>query len=531
MPASPCLRKLAPLAPNAGIAPDVVAFESHGVVLVIGDGSAVAAAIDLLAAKLRVVVFAPGVTAFESRRGRITAVGGRVVSLSGVFGEFRAQAATPGGGSADIGNFSPNADGTFDLVLDLCGAPLLTGGIAPLGYFAPRGDQAVLAAAIAELGRLVGRFAKPRFVDYDASICTHGAKGLRGCTQCLDVCAAGAIRSAGDVVGLDAKLCQGCANCTLACPTGALSFNRPSPAALRVSLRRLLGAPRSEVNPPPVIVAHVPAARADIESVQLPARARPLQIDALAAFGEELWFEALAAGAAGVVIVRDPGPTAVGQSQLERKVADAGVLLGACGASPSRLVLVAADMLAGAVAAMPRAAICATERTAENASKRAALLSALDALRAAAGGAQTPVALAAGMPFGEVVVDRVKCTLCFACTNLCPVAAFVAEPEPLPRLRYVEASCVQCGLCDVGCPEHAIALYPRFVADVAARSEARILHEDELFCCAQCGMPFISRLLLASSLERIKGYPELGAAGVDRLKMCPACRQRTAMTE
>ena len=530
MIASRCLASLTPLAPKAGVAPDAVVFESRGVVLVIGDGPAIAAAVGALAGALKVVAFAPGFTEFEAGRASVTAVGGRVVSLSGVFGAFRAQAATPGGGSADIGKFSPNADGSFDLVLDLSGRPLLSGGIAPLGYFAPRGDQAALADAVAELRRLVGRFAKPKFVDYDASLCTHGAKGLRGCTRCLDVCPAGAIRSAGDLVALDTRLCQGCASCALACPTGAMSFNRPSPAALRTSLRRLLDAARSEGNPAPVIVAHVPAARAAIEAAQPPARTRALQIDALPAFGEELWFEALAEGAAGVAMVRDACATIEEQTLLDRKIAEARILLGASGVSPLRLALVAPDALAETIDAMPRQGGGASERAAAGAAKRPALLAALDALHAASNGAIAPVALAPGMPFGEVALDRAKCTLCFACANLCPAEAFIAEPEPAPRLRFIEARCVQCGLCEAGCPERVITLHPRFMVDAAARGEARVLHEDELFCCTECGTPFISRRLLASCLERLKGHPVLGEEGVERLKMCPACRQRAIMT-
>jgi len=532
--ASPCLAALTPLAPNASVAPDVVAFESRGVVLVIGDGPAIAAAVGALVGALKVVAFAPGYTEFGAGRGSVTVVGGRVVSLTGALGAFRAQAATPGGGSADIGKFSPNADGTFDLVLDLSNTPLLSGSIAPLGYFAPQADHVALADAMSELRRLVGRFAKPRFVDYDASLCTHGAKGLRGCTQCLEVCPAGAIRSAGDLVALDTRLCQGCASCALACPTGALSFNRPSRAALRASLRRLLDAVRSEDNPAPVIVAHVPAARAAIEAARLPARARTLQIGALPAFGEELWFEALASGAAGVVMVRNASATMEEQTLLDRKIAEARMLLGGSGISPRRLVLAAPDALAGAIDAIPEQAgdlrdmgEPAAART--TVAKRPALLAALDALHAASVGAMAPVALTSGMPFGEVAVDRAKCTLCFACANLCPAEAFVAELEPVPKLRFVEARCVQCGLCAVGCPERAITLHPRFLIDATARSEARVLHEDELFCCIACGTPFISRRLLASSLERLKDHPVLGEEGVERLKMCPTCRQRATM--
>lgn len=531
MTASPCLATLTPLAPNASAAPDVVVFESRGVVLVVGDGPVIDASVRALAGALKVVAFAPGYTESGAGRASVKAVGGRVVSFSGVFGAFRAQAATPGGGSADIGKFSQNADGTFDLVLDLSGTPLFSGSVAPLGYFAPRGDQVALADAIAELRRLVGRFIKPRFVDYEASLCTHGAKGLRGCTECLNVCPAGAISSAGDLVALDTRLCQGCASCALACPSGAMSFNRPSRTTLRVSLRRMLDADRSEGYPAPVIVAHAPTARAAIEAAHLPAWTRTLQIDALPAFGEELWFEALAMGAAGVLMVRDASATKEEQTLLDRKVVEGRVLLAGNGVSSARLALIEPEALAAIIDAMPQRANDLND-TGEpvpftHATKRLSLLAALDALHTDS--ALGPVALTPGMPFGEVAVDHEKCTLCFACANLCPAEAFVTELEPVPRLRFVEARCVQCGLCDIGCPEHAITLHPRFIVDAAARSEARVLHEDELFCCTECGTPFISRRLLVSSLERIKGHPVLGEEGVERLKMCPACRQHKTM--
>lgn len=504
-------------------------FNSRGVVLVISDGPEIASSVRELARTLKVVAFAPGYTEYEGNSARVTVIGGRIVSLTGVLGAFRAQAAMPSGGSVDIGISSSNKDGTFDLVLDLSKKPLFSSSIVPLGYFSPQGDPVVLADAIAALPRLVGRFIKSRFVDYDAALCTHGAKGLHGCTQCLEVCPAQAIRSTGDLVALDTRLCQGCASCALACPTGAMSFNRPSRAAVRASLWRLLATARSEGNPAPVIVAHVPAGANEIEAIHLPNRVRTLQIDAIPAFGEEFWFEALAAGAAGVVLVCNANATIEEQTLLDRKIAEAHALLNGNGVSSTRLAIVASNALTAGIAAMPEFVVGASERpvTVPTAIvKRPMLLAALDALRAESGGVMTPVALPPGMPFGEVVADRAKCTLCFACVNLCPVVALAAEREPIPKLSFIEANCVQCGLCKTGCPEKAITLFPRFMVDAAARSDARVLHEDELYCCVECGTPFISQRLLASSLERINGHPVLEKQGLELLRMCPTCRQK-----
>jgi hypothetical protein len=78
-------------------------------------------------------------------------------------------------------------------------------------------------------------------------------------------------------------------------------------------------------------------------------------------------------------------------------------------------------------------------------------------------------------------------------------------------------------------PEKAIALAPRFVRDSIQRAEARLLHEDEMLRCIDCGTPFTTRRLLASSLERLKGHPVLEDQGIERLKLCPACCQRVTM--
>ena len=138
--------------------------------------------------------------------------------------------------------------------------------------------------------------------------------------------------------------------------------------------------------------------------------------------------------------------------------------------------------------------------------------------------------LPADSPFGEVVVDRDSCTLCLACVNLCPTQALVTRAGTVPTLSLIEANCVQCGICEEGCPEKAITLQPRFEPDAARRGARRLLNEDELARCTSCGTPFIAAKLLASGLARMKDFPGLSdLGGVERLKCCPACRQRACL--
>src|SRR5260370_41273224 len=89
-------------------------------------------------------------------------------------------------------------------------------------------------------GGLVGAFDKPRFVNFEPSLCAHSRSSITGCTRCLDLCPTGAITPDGNAVAIDANVCAGCGSCASVCPTGAASYALPSADALMRRLRTLL---------------------------------------------------------------------------------------------------------------------------------------------------------------------------------------------------------------------------------------------------------------------------------------------------
>ena len=138
-----------------------------------------------------------------------------------------------------------------------------------------RATSAAVERAIADAGGLVGTFDKPRFVNFEPSLCAHSRSSITGCTRCLDLCPTGAITPNGNAVAIDANVCAGCGSCASVCPTGAASYALPSADALMRRLRTLLQTYRKAGGSDAVVLFHDGEHGEDI-------------IDALARFGEGL---------------------------------------------------------------------------------------------------------------------------------------------------------------------------------------------------------------------------------------------------
>ena len=185
--------------------------------------------------------------------------------------------------------------------------------------------------------------------------------------------------------------------------------------------------------------------------------------------------------------------------------------------------------LDAALRAPPAIGVQRVAAFAAQADKRATLELALDHLLATApAGRSHPEAIelpAAGAPFGSLLVDTDKCTMCLSCVGACPQAALADNPDK-PQLKFIEKNCVQCGLCASTCPEQAITLQPRlWLADGGrARKAPRVLNEMQPYACVRCARPFGTLRAIEAMVSKLAGHSAFQGAAAERLKMCGDCR-------
>jgi ferredoxin len=422
----------------------------------------------------------------------------------------------------------------FDLVLDLGRDALFSMHQPPQGYWRPGADAAAQATAVAEIAGAVGSFEKPKYFNYKASICAHSRSEQPGCNLCIDVCSTAAIRADGDHVFVEPHLCMGCGACATVCPSGAMTYAYPTVHDLGTQVRTLLATYRAAGGRDACLLFHDAAGRDLIlrlgrRGKGLPARVIPVELQHMASAGIDVWLGALAYGASDIAVLATGAEAPQYADAIARQMGFCDAIAQALGYQGTHAHLLRAGDVAALEAAVwalrPALAVRAPATFHWTTDKRGTIALAVEHLLAHAPTPQSTVALAAGAPFGTIVVNRDTCTMCLACVGACPEGAILDHPQAeRPELRFIETKCVQCGICAATCPEDAITLEPRLLLTAAAR-EPRVLNEAAIFNCIRCGKPLGTEKMVGNMLAKLAGHSMFAAPGaLDRLKMCADCR-------
>ncbi|HTB03616.1 MAG TPA: 4Fe-4S dicluster domain-containing protein, partial [Bradyrhizobium sp.] len=511
---------LAAAAEPVPVAPSIE-LQSGGVILICGRDETAVEAGNLLKEHLDVTVLIeppaaiapPRVSDFPVAKGKVRNARGHLGAFELVVDDF-ADGSPSSRGILLFGASRNNARSNCDIILDL------TGGTAFFpaadlrdGYLrADPGDPAAMLRAVLRARDLIGTFEKPRYVAFEAALCAHSRSQLTGCTRCLDLCPTGAIAPAGDHVTIDANICAGCGQCAASCPTGAASYALPPEDALMRRLRAMLMAYREAGGERAIVLVHDEAHGGPLIDALarfgdgLPAHVLPVAVNEITQIGLESVLAAFAYGASALQFLLRARPRH-DVAGLMRTIALADPILEGLGFGAGRIAGIETDdpdhLLAAlrAIPSMPPAPRPASFRPLGK--KRDVLRFALSELHRAAPAPVDIVTLPQGAPFGAVEIDVGGCTLCLSCVSACPTGALRDDPER-PALRFVEDACVQCGLCQATCPERVMTLKPQ-IDFRAARAPARILKEEEPFCCIRCSKPFGVKSAIERVVAKLEG--------------------------
>ncbi|MFM4812288.1 4Fe-4S dicluster domain-containing protein [Aeromonas dhakensis] len=521
--------------------PTTVSYQSQGHLLLVGPEDRIRRAASLLPAGVTPILLvteavhdaeAADLEAIFEATAALDALTLREPGLTGYLGQFQLTGLNGQGERISLAALcfpqqaTVGSEPRFDLVADLGTTPLFALERPPVGYLHLVDDVGLaerLAGQLAELCALTGIFDKPRYFRLDPEACAFTARGVPGCSRCLDVCPTDALKPINGRIQIDPHLCQGFGSCASACPTGAIAYHQPDANTSGDYLFRLLKHYREVGGDAPqlLIAADNDREWVETELTRLPANWLPVWVEESASLGIENWFAALAYGASAVrIALGDDTPESV-RALVERELASAAVLLAGAGLTADRIALFNPDVeLDKPLSCEPASALLDKPLKGD---KRENLFASFDALWQANEGRREPLVVPHGAPYGSVELKEADCTLCMGCVAVCPSRALHAVGHA-PGLNFIEQECIQCGMCEKACPEQAIVLTPRLQPVPEARRAVQSLKAEEAACCIRCAKPFAPASLIRRIQQKLAGHSHFQNEAAQRLLMCEDCR-------
>lgn len=447
---------------------------------------------------------------------------GELTSINGYLGSFEV--------GAKVGNESKMlmaGDKYFDIVLDLIGE-INTAVVPPFGYYS-LGDNTNYTETLAEINQLIGLLDKPKFFNLDTSLCVHNRNKTELCQRCIDACPADAIHSDGDYVEVNPNLCHGCGGCSSACPTGAISYAYPTIDDQAKKAHALMSAYSNAGGKSAKILFH----HKDNQTllVDIADEILPITMEEVGCLGLESFLYAFCLGAIGVVVhcADEPEQTLRAlqkQANLTHKILDA---LGYDSNANFVQLVESSSQISGSITPLSN-----TIGEIALYNKRMRIFAMIDFLysnKNETALTKCDFAPADDAYFGEVLIDKKQCTLCMACTSICPPKALSSGNINTPIINFEENLCVQCGLCVKSCPEDAMQLNARLIFDNEQRTNKKILNHDEPFKCVDCGKVFGSRQVVQRMIEKLKEHSMFADGKLSNLERCEDCRVKALFND
>lgn len=126
-------------------------------------------------------------------------------------------------------------------------------------------------------------------------------------------------------------------------------------------------------------------------------------------------------------------------------------------------------------------------------------------------------------PFFDIDIDDKLCTMCDACSSICPADALKSIPTELSLdLTFRPRKCVGCYACEKVCPEICLKIKGRLVPKNIVEDKKDIKINDLILKCKKCGEP-IGSSKKNKKIEKILA-PSSNTTLLDALYLCTKCK-------
>ncbi|RLT45141.1 MAG: hypothetical protein DWI57_01475 [Chloroflexi bacterium] len=372
-----------------------------------------------------------------------------------------------------------------------------------------------------------------RIPNCNAALCLNQRHRGAGCCRCVDSCPTDAIRLEGGRPRLDETLCVQCGSCTVVCPTDVFTQINPPEPTLMLTFQHL---------PPTAPLEVVCPLRSGGAESRAPVAAVVRHRRCLAALSVPHLLEISRQGERPLWLDDSPCadcPFGACHSLLTASVAAANTLLAAFGHPPSlALHTTHPEQLLPAPLARPvldgmkpqlsrrgffgalrqmgqerveralteeappmlRPAVAVDQRLPRRLPhSRKELLAHLSGLVIEDGLSQEAEIGLADLPFAVVGVDADACSACGLCSRFCPtgalhfdgpgVGALTSYKDAAYALDFQARLCIDCAICQVACPEEAIAFGDSLRTEQLLSARAESLVAGKMTACITCGAP------------------------------------------
>jgi NAD-dependent dihydropyrimidine dehydrogenase PreA subunit len=123
-------------------------------------------------------------------------------------------------------------------------------------------------------------------------------------------------------------------------------------------------------------------------------------------------------------------------------------------------------------------------------------------------------------------IDKEKCTGCGLCTIDCPTKALTISQNSERdsyQLLFREEACNACGVCEKSCPENCLQLVEKEPEQNKTGKEAKVIFEDKISRCMECGTPLFPR----SMVKKMETKISMNRETTWPFELCPSCRIKT----